>query len=180
MRPINNLVDLTNYVMLEFNQPLHAFDLDQMQDRKIVVRSARENEFIKTLDGEERKLRSGQLVIADAEHAQCIAGVMGAFNSEVTAATDTIFLESAYFLPVAIDERPGANPVKRPSVSKERLDHRRYRHFRPDDLPRTTTKGCAGSKGVMIKISNRRIRGRSVSDRKRSMLYSELTLKLHI
>ncbi|HBR28147.1 MAG TPA: phenylalanine--tRNA ligase subunit beta [Firmicutes bacterium] len=102
MRPINNLVDLTNYVMLEFNQPLHAFDLNQMQDRKIVVRSAQENEVIKTLDGEERKLRPGQLVIADADRAQCIAGVMGAFNSEVTAATDTIFLESAYFSPVAI------------------------------------------------------------------------------
>lgn len=102
MRPINNLVDLTNYVMLEFNQPLHAFDLNRMKDRKIVVRAARENELIQTLDGEERKLRAGQLVIADAERPQCIAGVMGAFDSEVTAATNSIFLESAYFLPVSI------------------------------------------------------------------------------
>lgn len=102
MRPINNLVDLTNYVMLEFNQPLHAFDLNLMKDRKIVVRSAREHELIQTLDGEERKLKRGQLVIADAERPQCIAGVMGAFDSEVTAATDSIFLESAYFSPVSI------------------------------------------------------------------------------
>ncbi len=102
MRPINNLVDLTNYVMLEFNQPLHAFDLNRMKDRKVVVRSARPGELIQTLDGEERKLKPGQLVIADAEQPQCIAGVMGAFDSEVTAATDSIFLESAYFAPVSI------------------------------------------------------------------------------
>ncbi|NLY90751.1 MAG: phenylalanine--tRNA ligase subunit beta [Firmicutes bacterium] len=102
MRPINNLVDLTNYVMLEYNQPLHAFDLNQMAGRKIVVRSARQDESIKTLDGEERKLHPGQLVIADAVRAQCIAGVMGAFDSEVTASTRTIFLESAYFAPVSI------------------------------------------------------------------------------
>ncbi|NLM37061.1 MAG: phenylalanine--tRNA ligase subunit beta [Firmicutes bacterium] len=102
MRPINNLVDLTNYVMLEFNQPLHAFDLNRMKDRKIVVRAAYQNELIQTLDAEERKLNPGQLVIADAERAQCIAGVMGAFDSEVTAATDCVFLESAYFSPVHI------------------------------------------------------------------------------
>ncbi|HHT48045.1 MAG TPA: phenylalanine--tRNA ligase subunit beta [Firmicutes bacterium] len=102
MRPINNLVDLTNYVMLEFNQPLHAFDLNKMEDRKILVRSARQDESIITLDGEERKLHPGQLVIADAAQAQCIAGVMGAFDSEVTSSTQTIFLESAYFAPVSI------------------------------------------------------------------------------
>ncbi|HEY8392581.1 MAG TPA: phenylalanine--tRNA ligase subunit beta [Capillibacterium sp.] len=102
MRPINNLVDLTNYVMLEYNQPLHAFDLNQMASGKIVVRSARLDESIKTLDGEERKLHPGQLVIADAERAQCIAGVMGGFDSEVTASTRKIFLESAYFTPVCI------------------------------------------------------------------------------
>ena len=102
MRPINNLVDLTNYVMLEFNQPLHAFDLNKMKDRKVVVRSAWQDELMQTLDGEERKLQPGQLVIADAERPQCIAGVMGAFDSEVTAATNSIFLESAYFSPVSI------------------------------------------------------------------------------
>lgn len=102
MRPINNLVDITNYVMLEYNQPLHAFDLNQMRDRRIVVRSARQDELITTLDGEERKLHPGQLVIADAERPQCIAGVMGAFDSEVTPATESIFLEAAYFSPVSI------------------------------------------------------------------------------
>lgn len=102
MRPINNMVDLTNYVMLELNQPLHPFDLEQMKEQKVVVRSARENEVMITLDGQERTLTRGQLVIADAVQAQCIAGVMGSAHSEVTAATKTVFLEAAYFSPVSI------------------------------------------------------------------------------
>jgi phenylalanyl-tRNA synthetase beta chain len=102
MRSINNLVDLTNYVMLELNQPLHPFDLKQLKEQKIIVRPARKNEVITTLDGEERTLSGGQLVIADPYHAQCIAGVMGSYQSEVSGATDTVFLESAYFLPVSI------------------------------------------------------------------------------
>ena len=102
MRPINNMVDLTNFVMLELNQPLHPFDLQQMKEQKVVVRSARENEVMTTLDGQERTLRPGQLVIADAAQAQCIAGVMGSGQSEVTAATQTVFLEAAYFSPVSI------------------------------------------------------------------------------
>ncbi|NLW55371.1 MAG: phenylalanine--tRNA ligase subunit beta [Firmicutes bacterium] len=102
MRPINNMVDLTNYVMLELNQPLHAFDLQQMKDQKVVVRSAREKEVITTLDDQERTLTRGQLVIADAVQAQCIAGVMGSGQSEVAEATKTVFLESAYFSPVSI------------------------------------------------------------------------------
>lgn len=102
MRPINNIVDLTNYVMLELNQPLHPFDLQQMKDQKIIVRSARENEAITTLDGQERKLSLGQLVIADPDQAQCIAGVMGSYHSEVTEKTNTVFLESASFSPVCI------------------------------------------------------------------------------
>ncbi len=102
MRPINNLVDITNYVMLELNQPLHAFDLDRVKDRKIIVRRAKEEEIITTLDGEERNLNRSNLVIADVEEAQCIAGVMGGFDSEVSYNTEAIFLESAYFSPVSI------------------------------------------------------------------------------
>jgi len=102
MRPINNIVDLTNYVMLEMNQPLHAFDLDQLGENRIVVRRARPNETIITLDEQERRLTGDDLMIADARQGQCIAGVMGGCHSEVSAATKRIFLESAYFSPVNI------------------------------------------------------------------------------
>jgi phenylalanyl-tRNA synthetase beta chain len=102
MRPINNLVDITNYVMLELNQPLHAFDLAKVEDSKIIVRRAKDEEIITTLDGEERNLNQSNLVIADAKEAQCIAGVMGGFDSEVSHSTEAIFLESAYFSPVSV------------------------------------------------------------------------------
>ena len=100
MRPVNNVVDLTNYVMWELNQPLHAFDLDRMTGKKILVRRAWEGERLVTLDGEERILTTGDLVIADAEKAQGLAGVMGGEASEVSPQTRRVFLESAYFSPV--------------------------------------------------------------------------------
>ncbi len=97
LRPINNVVDATNWVMLEQGQPLHAFDMDQVTERKLVVRRARDNEQIETLDGEEHKLQQDDLVIADAYRAIGIAGVMGGLNSEVDSDTDQILIESAYF-----------------------------------------------------------------------------------
>ncbi|GGJ06309.1 phenylalanine--tRNA ligase beta subunit [Alicyclobacillus cellulosilyticus] len=97
IRPINVIVDVTNYVMLEWGQPLHAFDLDQVRGRTIVVRQARPGERIVTLDGVERELGPETIVIADAERAIGIAGVMGGENSEVSAATTRIVLESAAF-----------------------------------------------------------------------------------
>src|SRR5690554_2841654 len=100
MRPVNNVVDLTNYVMWELNQPLHAFDLDRLAGKKILVRRAKDGEHLVTLDGVERVLTRQDLVIADAEKAQGIAGVMGGGSSEVTANTRRVFLESAYFSPV--------------------------------------------------------------------------------
>lgn len=97
MRPINNIVDITNYVMLEMGQPMHAFDLNCVQGGKIIVRSARENENITTLDGQERKLNPSMLVIFDETRAVAIAGVMGGENSEVTEQTNVLLLESANF-----------------------------------------------------------------------------------
>lgn len=97
MRSINNVVDVTNFVMLELGQPLHAFDYDLLAGRRIVVRRARPNEVIVTLDGQTRALKEDMLVIADAEKAQVIAGVMGAESSEVTENTTNILLESANF-----------------------------------------------------------------------------------
>jgi phenylalanyl-tRNA synthetase beta chain len=102
MRPINNIVDITNYVMLEHGQPLHAFDYDQIKGRKIIVRRATEGETITTLDGVERLLSQDMLVIADVEQAVAIAGVMGGADSEVTPETTSILLESANFSPPSI------------------------------------------------------------------------------
>ena len=100
LRPINNVVDVTNYVMLEFNQPLHAFDLDAVADRHVVVRRAAPGEKFVTLDGIERILDSDHLLIADPARAIGIGGVMGGANSEITAATTTMLLESATFHPL--------------------------------------------------------------------------------
>ncbi|MCI0857190.1 MAG: phenylalanine--tRNA ligase subunit beta, partial [Chloroflexi bacterium] len=96
-RPINNVVDVTNYVMLEFNQPLHAFDYDQLKDRTIVVRRAEPNEKLVTLDGVERRLSSEVLVIADAHDPIGLAGVIGGADSEIGPDTVAVLLESATF-----------------------------------------------------------------------------------
>jgi len=101
-RPINNIVDITNFVLLETGQPLHAFDLDQLAGHGIVVRRASAGEKITTLDGAERALQADMLVIADAERAQCVAGVMGGAHSEVGTGTTRIFLESAFFAPGSV------------------------------------------------------------------------------
>ena len=102
MRPINNIVDITNYVMLEYGQPLHAFDYHQIKGKKIIVRRATEGETIISLDGIERLLSGDMLVIADEEQAVAIAGVMGGADSEVSQETTSILLESANFSPPSI------------------------------------------------------------------------------
>ena len=97
VRAINNIVDITNYVLLEYGQPMHAFDLRDLEDNKIIVRRAEDGEVIKTLDEQDRTLTSDDLVIADGKRAVAIAGVMGGFNSEVKNDTTTVIFESATF-----------------------------------------------------------------------------------
>ena len=97
IRPINNIVDITNYVCLEYGQPMHAFDASYLAGSKIVVRHAAKDEVITTLDSVERKLSEEMLVIADAEKAVAVAGVMGGENSEINDDTKTIVFESANF-----------------------------------------------------------------------------------
>lgn len=99
MRPISNVVDVTNYVMVETGQPLHAFDLDTLRGGRIGARGARAGETLRTLDGEERRLVEGDLVIADDEGPVALAGVMGGAATEVTERTRNILLESAWFDP---------------------------------------------------------------------------------
>lgn len=97
IRPISNVVDITNFVMLEYGQPLHAFDADKVEGGRIVVRMAREGEVLATLDGQERKLDSSMLVITNGSEPIALAGVMGGADSEVTDGTVNILLESARF-----------------------------------------------------------------------------------
>ncbi|HEY8349043.1 MAG TPA: phenylalanine--tRNA ligase subunit beta [Clostridia bacterium] len=97
IRPINNIVDITNYVMLEYGQPMHAFDLRNLKGRRIIVRRAENGEIMRTLDGQDRKLDESMLVIADAERPVAVAGVMGGENSEITDDTTAILFESANF-----------------------------------------------------------------------------------
>jgi phenylalanyl-tRNA synthetase beta chain len=102
IRSLNNVVDITNYVMLETGQPLHAFDMDRLPTRKIVVKPAKEIETFTTLDGVERRLAAEDLLICDGDVPIALAGVMGGTNSEVTPETCSILLESANFDPLSI------------------------------------------------------------------------------
>jgi phenylalanyl-tRNA synthetase beta chain len=97
MRPINNIVDITNFVMLEYGQPLHSFDFDMVRGKKIIVQRAKAGEKTYTLDGTERELHPDTLVISDAERTVAVAGVMGGANTEVTGGTTSILLEAANF-----------------------------------------------------------------------------------
>ncbi|MCD6188022.1 MAG: phenylalanine--tRNA ligase subunit beta [Desulfuromusa sp.] len=102
MRSINNVVDVTNYVMMELGHPLHAFDFRFLQGQKIVVKSAQQDEKFKTLDNQEHSLTADDLMICDGQQSVALAGVMGGLDSEVKDNTDTILLEAAYFNPTMI------------------------------------------------------------------------------
>lgn len=112
LNPINNIVDVTNYVLHELGQPLHAFDADRIHGKHIIVKTLPSGTKFMTLDGEERVLHQDDLMICDAEKPMCIAGVFGGINTGVTEKTTSIFLESAYFDPIAIrktSKRHGLN-----------------------------------------------------------------------
>lgn len=141
-RPINNLVDVTNYVMLELGQPLHAFDLDTLAEERVVVRRAYEGERLTTLDGVERELNPNMLVIADAERAVAIAGVMGGAESEVTETTVNLLLESAHFNPLSI--RRTARAVGMRTEASYRFE----RVVDPDGVRRAVDRACELLEGM--------------------------------
>ena len=116
-RPINNIVDITNFVLLEFGQPMHAFDKD-LVGNSIVVRNAKEGEVLETLDGEERKLQESDLVITDGTKPIALGGVMGGKNTEVSNNTKNIILESAYFNPVSIRRTSAAHGLRSDSSAR--------------------------------------------------------------
>ncbi len=100
IRPISNVVDVTNYVLLLFGQPMHAFDYDKIGSKEIVVRRARDEEVLKTLDGEERRLTPANIVITNGQEPIALAGVMGGYDSEIVSTTTTVALEAATFEPI--------------------------------------------------------------------------------
>ncbi|MFH1639014.1 MAG: phenylalanine--tRNA ligase subunit beta [Chloroflexota bacterium] len=136
MRPINNIVDITNYVMLEYGQPLHAFDYDMVTDGGIIVRRARDGETLVSLDGITRQLTRENLVIADKEKAVAIAGVMGGESSEVTEGTSTVLLESANFKPTSIHYT--AARLALPSEAAQRFERGISREITVPALRRAT------------------------------------------
>lgn len=119
-KPINNIVDVTNYIMFDLGHPLHAFDALKIHNQKIIVRSAKTNEKIITLDGEKRVLDSDTLVIADPNGAVALAGIMGGFDSEITDKTENIILEAADFNPKSI--RKTAKKLKLLSEASYRFE----------------------------------------------------------
>jgi len=119
-RPVNNVVDITNYVMLDLGQPLHAFDLATLADTSIVVRRARAGESLRTLDGEPRTLSPDVLCICDAERPVAVAGIMGGAATEVSDQTVDILLESAHFDPVVV--RKGAKALGLASEASYRFE----------------------------------------------------------
>jgi len=120
IRPISNIVDITNYVMWEFGQPLHAFDLDLLEKNKIVVRRALQDETLVTLDGIERKLDPEALVIVDGREPVGLAGVMGGENTEITGSTTEVLVEAANFNPTSI--RQTARRYNLPSEASQRFE----------------------------------------------------------
>ncbi len=118
VRPINNIVDITNYVMLEYGQPMHGFDYENITDRTIVVRDANPDETIMTLDGTERKLDPSMLVIADSAKAIAVAGVMGGEYSSITDSTTTIVFESAAFMGSSVRKTSKALGLRTDSSSR--------------------------------------------------------------
>ena len=120
LRPISNVVDVTNYVMWELGQPLHAFDFRTVADATVIVRRARPGERLKTLDGQDRALAPDMLLIADPRHGIGLAGVMGGENTEVSASTTRVLLESAYFHPASI--RRTARALNLPSDAAYRFE----------------------------------------------------------
>ncbi|QJA06798.1 phenylalanine--tRNA ligase subunit beta [Thermosulfurimonas marina] len=147
LRPLNNLVDVTNYVMLELGQPLHAFDYERIRGKRILVRAAREGEGLRTLDGQWRELPTGTLVIADAEGPVAVAGVMGGEESGVREETRRVFLESAWFNPVRI--RRSARSLRLSTESSYRFE----RGVDPEGVPRALDRAAA----LLVEVAGGRI-----------------------
>jgi len=175
-RPINNVVDITNYVMFEIGQPLHAFDLDKISGDKIFVRESNSKEKIITLDGEERELPSKSIVIADEKQSIGLAGIMGGGNSEIDNTTKTIFLESANFNPQYI-----RNTSKKLNLSTE-ASIRFERNLNPE----ITEFALSRAANLIIELAGGKSRGfmedlyKNKSDNKSKISLKKDKIKSHL
>ncbi|MCP4581745.1 MAG: phenylalanine--tRNA ligase subunit beta [candidate division Zixibacteria bacterium] len=136
IRPINNIVDISNYVLLETGHPLHAFDYDYFKANRVTIRKAKAGEIFTTLDETKRELNDGQCLITDGKKGVALGGIMGGLDSEVTDTTVNILLESAYFDPVTI--RRGAKAVGLATESSRRFE----RGADPEMAPRANDRAC--------------------------------------
>ena len=165
IRPINNVVDVTNLCLLEFGQPLHAFDLDKLEGGTIQVRRADPREILVTIDGVSRPLTSEHLVIADARRPVALAGVMGGRDTEISPATRRVFLESAWFNPIRI--RKAARGLKLSSESSYRFERGVDLSMVPMAALRAARQICAltggAIKGGLIDVGEVRLPGRRIS-----------------
>lgn len=167
-RPINNIVDITNFVMLEMGQPLHAFDFDQLADHKIVVRTAKKGEQFTTLDQKTRELNQDTLMICDGKKPVGIAGVMGGLNSEVAENTNKVLLESAYFSPTNIRKTS-----KRLGLSTEAS----YRFERGVD-PKKTLSALNRAAQLMVQICGGRLMKNTIDQREEVTLTPPINLNV--
>ncbi|MGZ0086657.1 phenylalanine--tRNA ligase subunit beta [Caldibacillus thermoamylovorans] len=149
IRPHNNVVDITNYILLEYGQPLHAFDYDRLGSREIVVRRANEGETIVTLDDVERKLTDNHLVITNGREPVALAGVMGGANSEVRDDTKTVFIEAAYF----------ASPVIRQAVKDHGLRSEASTRFEKGIDPARTKEALERAAALMAEYAGGEVVG---------------------
>ncbi len=158
LRPINNLVDITNFVMLESGQPLHAFDFEKLAEQRIVVRTAAAGEKFATLDGKERVLNAEMLMICDGQKPVGIAGVMGGLNSEIEVRTTQVLLESACFNPVSIRKT-----AKRLGLNTDAA-HRFERGVDPRGTPYAVNRAAE----LMVKLGKGKLVGGTVDVRNES------------
>ena len=169
LRPINNVVDVTNFILHELGQPLHAFDLDNLNDKKIVIRSlTNEFKFI-TLDSKERFLAAGTMMICDGKREVAIAGVMGGANSEVTESTKNILIESAYFNPTSI---------RRTSKKLQLSTDSSYRFERGID-PSNTLYAAQRAAQLITSIAGGEIAKGAIDEYPTKIRQKEITLRLN-
>jgi len=169
LRPINNVVDVTNFILHELGQPLHAFDLDQLASKKIIVKSLSEELKFATLDSKDRILPAGTLMICDGNREVAIAGVMGGENSEVSSSTKNILIESAYFNPVSI---------RRTSKKLQLTTDSSYRFERGTD-PSNTVFAVQRAAQLIASLAGGEIAKGVIDEYPAKVKQKEVTFRLH-
>ncbi len=169
VRAINNIVDVTNYVMMEVGQPLHAFDYRLLEGNKIIVRTAEAGERFTTLDGQEHELDQESLLICDAAKPVALAGIMGGLNSEVQPDTSAVFLESAYFEPTNI----------RRTSKKLELSTESSRRFERGIDPNGTLYAMNRAAALMVELADAQVVGDAIDNYPHNVTPVEIDLSVH-